>query len=60
MNAEGVEIQSTDRQPIVLSDGFHCSDLSAARGASDASIGALHKQALESMHNWLAEFTSSA
>ncbi|KAF9031816.1 peptidase S28 [Hymenopellis radicata] len=58
MSAEGVDVASTDRQPIVESDGFHCSDLSAARGASDPTIGALQKQALASMHTWLQEWAA--
>ncbi|KAF4598845.1 hypothetical protein EYR38_007253 [Pleurotus pulmonarius] len=53
VSAQGLNVQSTDLQPIAVGDGFHCSDLSA-RSASDATIAAVQTHALASMKTWLA------
>ncbi|KAJ8495909.1 hypothetical protein ONZ45_g12654 [Pleurotus djamor] len=55
MSATGLEVESTELQPIALSEGFHCSDLSA-RSAINPSIAAVQKQALASMKTWLSTF----
>lgn len=57
MSADGLKVQSTDRQPIAVSDGFHCSDLSTATGNVDATVKAVQQKALASFHVWLAEDT---
>ena len=54
--ADGLNKESTDRQVLGLSDGFHCSDLSAATGAIDGTVAAVQKKALESFKGWLAEW----
>ncbi|KAL0066152.1 hypothetical protein AAF712_006776 [Marasmius tenuissimus] len=54
--AEGLNKESTDRQVLTLSDGFHCSDLSTATGAIDDTVGAVQKKALETFKGWLAEW----
>lgn len=59
MSAEGLNVRSTPAQPIVISDGFHCSDLGAPAGIIDPTIGALHVQALASMKNWLATYKAA-
>lgn len=55
MSADGLNVQSTDSQPIALSDGFHCSDLSTATGNADTTIKAVQQQALTAIGGWLAE-----
>ncbi|KAL5529968.1 hypothetical protein ACEPAF_6225 [Sanghuangporus sanghuang] len=47
---------STDTQPIVVSDGFHCSDLSAAAAVVDTTISQVQSAALAKMKEWLAEW----
>ncbi|KAL0576862.1 hypothetical protein V5O48_005127 [Marasmius crinis-equi] len=54
--AEGLNKQSTDRQVLTMSDGFHCSDLSTATGAIDSTVAAVQKKALETFKGWLAEW----
>ena len=51
---------STDTQPIVLSDGFHCSDLSTAAAAVDATIKVVQEAALAKMMEWLSEWKPKA
>ncbi|KAJ8495908.1 hypothetical protein ONZ45_g12655 [Pleurotus djamor] len=59
ISAQGLNVQSTDLQPIALGDGFHCSDLSA-RSAVDATIAAVQQHALASMKTWLATWKPSS
>ncbi|TFK43798.1 serine carboxypeptidase S28-domain-containing protein [Crucibulum laeve] len=59
MSAEGLNVKSTPLQPIALGGGFHCSDLKAASGAADPTIGAVQAKALKSMHDWLAAWKPS-
>ena len=47
---------STDSQPIMVSDGFHCSDLSTASGRVDSTVLTVQNAALEKMKEWLAEW----
>ncbi|ESK95132.1 hypothetical protein Moror_13864 [Moniliophthora roreri MCA 2997] len=56
VSAQGLNVPSTERMPIAVGDGFHCSDLSVARAAVDPTIAAVQKQALASMKIWLAEW----
>ncbi|TFL05775.1 peptidase S28 [Pterulicium gracile] len=56
LSAEGVKVQSTPSQPIILNNGFHCSDMQTVHGALDSSIAAVHRQALTSMHEWLSAY----
>lgn len=49
-------VPSTDSQPIVLSNGFHCSDLGTISAMVDPTIGAVHTKALAAMKKWLAEW----
>ena len=55
VSADGLNIESTERQTIAVSDGFHCSDLSTATGNVDATVKAVQQKALASIHRWLAE-----
>ncbi|KAL1734330.1 peptidase S28 [Schizophyllum commune] len=56
MSAEGVTTKSTDRQPIKIGDGIHCSDLSAKAGKADETIRAVQESALEYLHTWIGEW----
>ena len=56
MAADGLSKNSTDRQVLALSNGFHGSDLSTLMGAVDDTVGAVQKKALESFKGWLAEW----
>lgn len=56
MSAETQNIHSTLSQPIAISDGFHCSDLSTKTGAVDATVDAVQKKALGYFKLWLAEW----
>ncbi|TDL29923.1 peptidase S28 [Rickenella mellea] len=47
--------QSTSMQPIAVSDGFHCSDMSK-KNAMDATVAAVQTQALASMKTWLGQW----
>lgn len=57
VSAEGLNVRSTSSQPIALSDGFHCSDLSYRNALVDPTIDAVQKQALASIKTWLAAWT---
>ncbi|TFY82702.1 hypothetical protein EWM64_g1303 [Hericium alpestre] len=59
VSADEHNIASTDSQPIVISDGFHFSDLRAAAGDVDPTVANVQKQALSFMHQWMEEFRSS-
>ncbi|TBU29166.1 peptidase S28 [Dichomitus squalens] len=50
---------STDLQPHLLSDGFHCSDMSRGSAISPR-IAAVQKQALQYMTQWHAAWKPSA
>ncbi|KAF5387993.1 hypothetical protein D9615_000647 [Tricholomella constricta] len=54
VSAPRARAHSTPRQPIALSDGFHCSDLGTASGLADSTVRAVQLQALASMKSWLA------
>ena len=56
MSATRATVQSSVDQPIMLSDGFHCSDLSA-KNAVDPTVHAVQVSALAYMKTWLAEWT---
>ncbi|KAH9943173.1 peptidase S28 [Epithele typhae] len=58
-SAEGTHFESTPGQPIAISDGFHCSDLSTANGAADATVIGVQKAGLASIAGWLAEWKPS-
>ncbi|KAH9943103.1 uncharacterized protein BXZ73DRAFT_97158 [Epithele typhae] len=58
-SAEGTHFESTPGQPIAISDGFHCSDLSTANGAADATVISVQKAGLASIAGWLAEWKPS-
>jgi hypothetical protein len=59
VSADGLSIPSTPSQPIVVADGFHCSDLSTRAASVDQTIAAVQKQALGYMSTWLAQWQSS-
>jgi len=59
VSAEQHFVPSTPEQPIAVGDGFHCSDLGAASGVVDSTIGAVQTQALAVMKNWLATWQPS-
>ncbi|KIY73984.1 peptidase S28 [Cylindrobasidium torrendii FP15055 ss-10] len=56
VSAVGVELESTDRMPIVVSDGFHCSDLRVSNSVGDATIADVQSQALAYFATWLSEY----
>ena len=51
--------QSTDSQPIAISDGFHGSDLISAAGV-DPTILAVQQEALSKIKEWLSAWTPSS
>ena len=51
--------QSTDSQPIAISDGFHGSDLISAAGV-DPTILAVQQEALSKIEEWLSTWTPSS
>ncbi|KAH8989160.1 peptidase S28 [Lactarius hatsudake] len=53
VSADGIHIESTPEQPIVESDGFHCSDLVTANGLADPTVLNVQTQALWYMKGWL-------
>ena len=57
MSATRATVQSSADQPIMLSDGFHCSDLTAANGLADPTVRAVQLSALTYMKTWVAEWT---
>ncbi|KAK1225127.1 hypothetical protein PQX77_011942 [Marasmius sp. AFHP31] len=59
ISAQGLNKPSTDRQVIMTSEGYHCSDLSTEIGALLPSVGAVQKKALETLKGWLAEWPST-
>lgn len=58
--ADGTHFHSTPGQPLAISDGFHCSDLSTANANVDSTVLAVQQQALESIAGWLAEWKPSS
>ncbi|KAH8094923.1 serine carboxypeptidase S28-domain-containing protein [Cristinia sonorae] len=56
VSADGVNVRSTPQQPIGLSDGFHCSDLSTTNGNVDSTVKAVQVQALASIKSWLKDY----
>ena len=59
MAADGTTAKSTLQQPVALSDGFHCGDLSTSEGLANPSIKAVQDQALAAIHGWLHGFRPS-
>lgn len=57
MSAARAAVKSSADQPIMLGDGFHCSDLKAVNGQADPSVHAVQASALAYMKTWLAEWT---
>ncbi|KAJ3985743.1 serine carboxypeptidase S28-domain-containing protein [Lentinula detonsa] len=58
VSADGLNIPSTASQPILVSDGFHASDLIVDFGEADPSVGAVQQRALEVFATWLSEWKS--
>ncbi|EIW61562.1 peptidase S28 [Trametes versicolor FP-101664 SS1] len=54
--ADGTNFRSTPGQPLAISDGFHCSDLSTTNGNVDATVLAVQQQALKAIAGWIAEW----
>lgn len=57
VSADGVDVPSTEEQPIAVGDGFHCSDLISDNGAVDPTVLAVQTKGLAFMATWLAEWT---
>ncbi|KAI0787192.1 peptidase S28 [Irpex lacteus] len=55
-SANSSPAHSTSSEPIGISDGFHCSDLSTTNGQVDSTVLAVQQQALKSMKAWLKDF----
>ena len=47
----------TSSQPIAVSDGFHCSDLSTAASVVDPTILTVQQEALSKIKEWLSAWT---
>jgi hypothetical protein len=60
VSADGQNIQSSPSQPILVGDGFHCSDLGTAAGQVDRTIAHVQKVALSYMKTWLADWRPSS
>ncbi|KAF8827103.1 hypothetical protein HHX47_DHR5000888 [Lentinula edodes] len=56
VSADGVDVASTNTQPIAIGDGFHCSDLLTSAGTVDKTVRAVQTEALSFMKTWLAEW----
>ncbi|TFY59436.1 hypothetical protein EVG20_g7795 [Dentipellis fragilis] len=56
VSADSHTVASTPSQPIVVSDGFHFSELRAAAGDVDPTIKNVQTQALSYMHTWMEEW----
>lgn len=59
VSADGVNIASTSSQPIVVGDGYHCSDLITSYGIADVTIDTVQKNALASILTWMEAYTAS-
>ena len=57
--ADGTHFKSTPGQPLTISDGFHCSDLSTANAQVDSTVLAVQQQALKTIAGWVAEWKPS-
>lgn len=57
MSAARAAVESSADQPIMLGDGFHCSDLKLINGQVDPTVRAVQVSALAYMKTWLAEWT---
>ena len=55
MSADGINRQSTDTQPIAISDGFHCSDL-RTNNAIDPTVKAVQDLANQYFTKWHGEW----
>ncbi|KAI0722618.1 hypothetical protein C8Q76DRAFT_855023 [Earliella scabrosa] len=58
--ASETRFSSMRDQPLAVSDGFYCSDLSTTNANADALVKAVQQQALKSIADWLAEWKPSA
>ncbi|KAF9556830.1 hypothetical protein CPC08DRAFT_74131 [Agrocybe pediades] len=58
VSAAGINVPSTDSQPIGLGDGFHCSDLLTSSNI-DPTILAVQNQGLAAMKKFLASWKPS-
>ncbi|KAH8094950.1 serine carboxypeptidase S28-domain-containing protein [Cristinia sonorae] len=58
VSAKGLNVRSTPQQRIMLSQGFHCTDMNTANAAADTTgtIKAVQVQALADMKRWLKEY----
>ncbi|KAI0065739.1 peptidase S28, partial [Artomyces pyxidatus] len=56
VSSDFVHVESTPQQPIVESDGFHCSDLLTHHGLVDPTVLAVQNSGLAYMKAWLAEW----
>ena len=56
LSATGTNFPSTRERPVVVHNGFHCSDLSAASARADESIGKSQQQAFASIKRWLGSW----
>ncbi|ESK97155.1 hypothetical protein Moror_6376 [Moniliophthora roreri MCA 2997] len=56
LSATSQNIASTDMRPIVISDGFHCSDMSTNAAVVDPTILDVQQKALTSVKGWLSMF----
>ncbi|KAI0644791.1 peptidase S28 [Trametes meyenii] len=58
--ADGSTSTGSDLQPHLLSDGFHCSDLSIGEGKASTKVKSVQDTAVAYMREWFAEWVPSA
>lgn len=56
VSAADIHVKNTPEQPIVESDGFHCSDMGTTNGLLDPTVLKVQTQALWYMKRWLASW----
>ncbi|TFK21622.1 hypothetical protein FA15DRAFT_672436 [Coprinopsis marcescibilis] len=57
-SAPAVNITSTELQPIYLTDGFHCSDMSRINSRFDESIANVYREASTTFQSWVSDFNT--
>ena len=60
LSADGIYVQSTPTQPIIVGDGYHCSDLGTKAAEVDPTIAHVQAQSLKYMKTWLAAWEPSS
>lgn len=56
LSADGLDVQNTSDRIVMLSDGFHISDLYTANGVVDASVARVQQAGMEALARWVSEW----